>query len=341
MAAARAASLLGPQPLVACNVYVSAGRPQHADLLLRLLSNAQGQCHSLRAVNATEKIVVVHAYADGPYDRSSFHLAGQPDPVVAVASELAKGAIQGLLATPPCEEEDQDASRHPFVGMVDHVAVMPLDETNHTVHSDMGGDSYKPTGWAARRIGSVLDQLGVEVHYYGDAHPEGTPLATVRREQTSFFRSGGLGDSSPSNSRVGVSTVGAPPSFVENFNVRLRTDFRQTARSLTWALRGRNGGLQGVEALTLPYTEGRYEVACNLLRPDVVSVKAIEAKVNEWASQTMKASPSHTLVEKAYRVGTTVEQCLEALSLSDSLESATEYDDAVMERFRGYIMNEG
>jgi hypothetical protein len=262
-------------------------------------------------------------------------LAGQPYPIVAVASKwLAKGAIQDLLATLPCYQQHQDASRrHPFIRIVNHVVIMPVDETNHTVHYWYG--------WAARRIGSVLDQLGVEVQYYGDAHPEGTPLATVRREQTSFFRSGGLGDSSPSNSRVGVSTVGAPPSFVENFNVRLRTDFRQTARSLTWALRGRNGGLQGVEALTLPYTEGRYEVACNLLRPDVVSVKAIEAKVNEWASQTMKASPSHTLVEKAYRVGTTVEQCLEALSLSDSLESATEYDDAVMERFRGYIMNEG
>jgi hypothetical protein len=99
--------------------------------------------------------------------------------------------------------------------------------------------------------------------------------------------------------------------------------------------------LAGVEALTLPYTEGRYEVACNLLRPDVGSAEVIKAKVNEWASQTMKASPSHKLVEKAYRVGTTVDQCLEAVSLSDSLESVTEYDDAVMERFRGYILNEG
>ena len=41
VAAARAMSMLSPQPLIACNVYVSAGRPQHADLLLRLLSNAQ------------------------------------------------------------------------------------------------------------------------------------------------------------------------------------------------------------------------------------------------------------------------------------------------------------
>jgi len=41
MVAVRALSKMSPQPLVACNVYVSSGRPQHADLLLRLLSNAQ------------------------------------------------------------------------------------------------------------------------------------------------------------------------------------------------------------------------------------------------------------------------------------------------------------
>jgi hypothetical protein len=57
-----------PQPLVVCSVYASMGWLQHADLLLRLFSNAQGQCHSLHAVDASEKIAIVHAYADGPYD---------------------------------------------------------------------------------------------------------------------------------------------------------------------------------------------------------------------------------------------------------------------------------
>jgi glutamate formiminotransferase len=272
-------------------------------------------------------------------------LAGQPNPVVAVASELAKRAIQGLLATPPRDEQKDDASRHPFVGIVDHVAVMPLDEKKYddaTLLRDENDTLYlgNATGWAARRIGKVLEQLGVEVHYYGDAHPDGTPLATVRREQTSFFRSGGLGESTPNSSRVGVATVGAPPTFVENYNVRLRSEFRQTALLLTRALRERDGGLPGVEALTLPYGKGRFEVACNLLRPDVGSVEAIESRVNQWESETMKARPSDQLVEKAYRVGTTIDQCLEAISLSDSLERATEYDDTVMERFQGYILNE-
>ena len=293
---------------------------------------------------------MVHAYADGPYDRSSFHLAGGPTLVATLASEIAKGAIQGLLVTP--QSNDEDSSRHPFVGLVDHVAVMPLNssasESEMMLNSekdDEEGTYHKPTGWAARRIGAALDQLGVEVYYYGDAHPNGIPLATVRKERTSFFRSGGLSDnvkdeepSSP-GSRAGVATVGAPSTFVENFNIRLRCD-RDTARSLTRTLRERDGGLLGVEALTLPYTDGRFEVACNLLRPDVGSSEALEARLNQWATEKIKElalDSKHDLVERAYRVGTTVDQCIEAISLSGSVQSATEYDDAVMERLRGYL----
>jgi hypothetical protein len=94
------------------------------------LSNAQGQCRSLCTVDASEEIAIVHAYADGPYNQSSFHLTGQPNHVAAVASELEKGAIQGLMATPPCDEQKDDASHHPFVVIINHVVVMPLKEEN-------------------------------------------------------------------------------------------------------------------------------------------------------------------------------------------------------------------
>lgn len=115
---------------------MSVGHPQHASLLLRLLLNAQRQCRSLRAVNTTETIVVVHVCPAEAYDRSSFQLAGQQYPIVAVASMwLAKGAIQDLLPTLPRYQQHQVASRRrPFIRIVDHVAIMPVDETNHTVH---------------------------------------------------------------------------------------------------------------------------------------------------------------------------------------------------------------
>jgi hypothetical protein len=43
---------------------------------------------------------------------------------------------------------------------------------------------------------------------------------------------------------------------------------------------------------------------------------------------------------KAYCVGTTVDQCLEAIALSDSLESAIAYDDTIMERFQDTFLNQ-
>lgn len=339
---------------VACNVYVSAGRRQSADLLLRLLERAQGQCHNLRAIHPQHQIAVVHAFADGPYDRSSFHLAGGASSVATVATDLAKGAIEGLMATPRLV--GQEASRHPFVGLVDHVSVMPLPSTITGTEqvSSIDDKNQKekdtfvpatPSGEAARRIGKELKEAGVQVYYYGGAHPQGTPLATVRREQTAFFKSGGLEEeetSSVESHRKGVATVGAPSTFVENYNVRLTIHCDvDMARSLTRTLRERNGGLTGVEALTLPYSKGRFEIACNLLRPDVGSSDAIDACVETWAQDFLKVLPSYQdqsdLVETAYRVGTTAEQCLEALSKSESLELISIHDEAVTERFKGYL----
>jgi hypothetical protein len=94
-------------------------------------------------------------------------LEGQPNPVVAVASELEKGATQGLMATPPCDEQKDDASRCPFVGIVDHVVVMPLEEENinPTLLRDESGmyQLSKPAAWVACRVEKVSDQLGVGV----------------------------------------------------------------------------------------------------------------------------------------------------------------------------------
>ena len=132
---------------------------------------------------------------------------------------------------------------------------------------------------------------------------------------------------------IGIATVGAPPTFVENFNIRLRS-VKETARSLTRTLRERDGGLPGVEALTLPYGEGRYEVACNLLRPQEGSSEAITAKAKEWQS---KVGRSDVVVEKSYRVGKTADQCLEAVSFSDTNGTAREYDQAVLQRLREYL----
>ena len=270
-------------------------------------------------------------------------MAGRPLHVANVATTLAEKAIQGLLLFPQDDETRIEQSRHPFVGLVDHIAVMSLAEGDighvfpSTIHSNT------PHGITAEYIGNQLKETGVDVHFYGNACLDGTSLADVRRQRTNFFHSGGLEADKTSQTQQrnlkGVATIGAPPTFVENFNIRLTDKCNQDmARSLTKALRERDGGLLGVEGLTLPYSNNRYEIACNLLQPDVGSAEAIMERTQDWAQKQLQSSPfqhMEDLVEIGYRVGTTSEQCLRVLSLSS--EGLEEHDNHVVARLKGFL----
>lgn len=299
----------------------------------------QTQCQDLR--KNQERVALIHAFADGPYNRSSFHLAGDAKPVSYVAARIALKAIQGLEAMENPHDEDQ--ARHPFAGMVDHVSVMPLVGTDNPTPAPHGHETAfqpaTPSGQAARSIGRCLSNAGVQVFYYGTAHPDNTPLARVRREKTNFFDS--VDKSAPLSSK-GTATVGAPFAFVENFNVRLTSKCGfPLAKQLTKTLRERDGGLRGVEALTLPYSDGRHEIACNLLCPHEVSSKAIEAKTNEWAKNQMGTSSFRSMddiIETAYRVGTTAKQCESVLELYDSPGKISEHDQRVSDLLSGYLL---
>ena len=87
-------------PIVACNIYITAAA-SHASTLLSLLRRAQDHCRDLRLASQQNKrvdtsVAIVHAYADIPYDRSSFHLAGNADCVADVASRLICNALDEI-----------------------------------------------------------------------------------------------------------------------------------------------------------------------------------------------------------------------------------------------------
>mmetsp|Transcript_16825 Transcript_16825/g.31155 ORF Transcript_16825/g.31155 Transcript_16825/m.31155 type:complete len:338 (+) Transcript_16825:66-1079(+) len=326
---------------VACNVYVSAGLPQYADVLMRLLLETQDQCCRINSRMRQEKnhavIMLVHAFSDGPYDRSSFHIAGTPHLVADVASRLAKNAIQTLeqeKLTSLCDMSG-GVTAHPTVGLVDHVSVLPLPGTDK--HHDQGGinqnfglvaSTTSETGKVARQIGDALEVLGVDVLYYGNAHPSQKPLADVRRESTQFFNT-----SNTHKQDKGKATVGAPEFFTENYNIRLRPGTpKKIAHSLTKHVRERDGGLRFVEALTLPYSQERYEVACNLLNTDVTSMRDIEARLKTWEHA------AGDWIETSYRVGTTVQMNLDALAGAQTKMGEESYNQLVRERFHSRIM---
>jgi len=121
---------------------------------------------------------------------------------------------------------------------------------------------------------------------------------------------------------VGVCCVGAGP-LVLNYNIRLKTTQRSVAVAAAKAVRarkpGRNStdvsqrgeegeeGLAFVEALALEHQGGLYEVACNLLNPDVTTPQMVLERV------ASVAKAFGVEVDEAYTIGLTSEQICEML----------------------------
>jgi len=285
-------------------------------------------------------------------ERSTCRMFTYYSQVSEVTSRLICGALEEIELNGEHGSIKRDA-RHPFVGLVDHVSVMPV------MNSSQPCDSFarEAAVLAAREIGAEMSQANlVNVHYYGAACPDNTPLATVRRKNTAFFSSGGAvqaksyrtqpdpgGDSSLRNSAIkGDSIVGVPQHFVENFNIRLTGNVNfQMARTLTEHLRGRNNGVAGVEALTLPYIRNEekvYEVACNLTNPSKGNADDVKSYVVEWVETQKEAFGKmegyEFFVEDAYRVGTTEHQCREVLFGNKTTKDWQDHDTGVHDHFR-------
>ena len=327
--------------------------------LLSLLHRAQDHCRELRRASQHNKrddtttkqhaVAIVHAYADIPYDRSSFHLAGNPDCVADVASRLICNALDEI-------DLDIGNNSHPTIGVVDHISAMKV-----------GKCKDETAAATAKQIGNNISKTNlVNLHYYGSACPNNTSLATVRR-RTSFFDSGGAiekydkhieqEDTTTKRAAIGSCTIGTPANFVENYNIRLTSNISfEQAKTLTQFVRGRNMetkgyGVLGVEALTLPYVRDKskvYEVACNLTNPKEGSAEKVHAQLEKWIDkqrQELCESNSSTdtskydynyFVEEAYRVGTTENQCMDVLSKDEI--SLDDHDKDVYNKFQYLLL---
>ena len=275
-----------------------------------------------------------------------------PDCVADVASRLICNAL---------DEIDLNISNnsHPTIGVVDHVSVMKMGKKC----------DEETAATAAKQIGNNISKTKlVNLHYYGNACPNNTSLATVRR-RTSFFNSGGAIDkddkhntehedtTSTKRAAKGSCTIGTPTNFVENYNIRLTSNIPfEQAKALTQFVRGRNietkgYGVLGVEALTLPYVREKskvYEVACNLTNPKEGSVEKVQEQLEKWIDKQQQElyetdSTADTskydynyFVEKAYRVGTTENQCIDVLSKDDI--SLDDHDKGVYNKFQHLLL---
>jgi hypothetical protein len=107
------------------------------------------------------------------------------------------------------------------------------------------------------------------------------------------------------------------------------------AQELAKRIREKDGGLKGVEALVLPYSFGRWEVACNLLKLNETKATDIEKVVDAWAEEH---EDCEGLVEEMYQPGTTEDICLWALrATTESINDRNIYDGDTQSALQYYF----
>jgi glutamate formiminotransferase len=226
-------------------------------------------------LSAEPGVRLLDVSSDPDHHRSVLTVAGEPEPLVSGLFSLVRAAAAAI-------DLRHHAGAHPRVGAVDVVPFVPL-----------GGTAMGDAVEAAERLGrTVGERLEIPVFLYGEATP-----GASRRVPADVRRLGlaGLGaaldagaiepDYGPSrlHPMAGAILIGAR-TFLVAFNVWLRSDDVRVARAVARAIRERDGGLPGVQALGL-YLESRRQaqVSINLLRPAETSLHTVFERVREEA----------------------------------------------------------
>ncbi len=213
---------------------------------------------------------VLDVHRDADHNRSVFTVVADADNLV---DALAAAISVAVARIDLCRHEGV----HPRVGAADVVPLVRFDP-----------EDDRPER-AARALARRIAMLGVPALGYGD-------LADGRRP--AFFRQGGTerlaerleaGEIEPLagpgqlHPAAGAVLIGVRPPLVA-FNIDLETDDVGVAREIAAAIRERDGGLAGVQALGLR-AGGRAQVSTNLIDIEATTLSAIVAAVDRLAAE--------------------------------------------------------
>ena len=221
------------------------------------------------AIDGHARVLDVHA--DSDHNRSVFTCVGDPD-----------GLVSGLAAAVAVAADRIDLRRHegvhPRVGAADVVPFVRFQP----------GDPAPER--AARELGERIGASGIPVFGYADLGGGLRPA---------FFRAGGTAglqgrvdaaEAAPLwgpmrlHPSAGAVLVGVRPPLVA-FNVDLETSDVEVARAIATAIRERDGGLAGVQALGLGLRRsGRAQVSMNLIDVAATPLHRVVAEVARLAA---------------------------------------------------------
>jgi glutamate formiminotransferase len=218
--------------------------------------------------DAGARVLDVHADAD--HNRSVFTVVADPE-------RLVEGLAAAIAVAVARIDLRSHEGVHPRVGAADVVPIVRFRD-----------DDERPAA-AARALSRRIAMLGVPAIGYGELGGGLRPAA---------FRQGGpgrldermaAGEVTPLagpdrvHASAGAVLLGVRAPLVA-FNVDLESDDVAAAREIAAAVRERDGGLAGVQALGLN-TRGGAQVSTNLIDIDATPLAAVVAEIERLAAE--------------------------------------------------------
>ena len=227
-----------------CETNVSEGRRR--EVVERLVE----------AVRSVEGVRVSDWSMDADHNRAVITYLGPPEAVLKAAKALTARALEEI-------DMREHAGEHPRQGAVDVVPFIPIREV-----------STERAVEIARAFGAWLGAQGVPVYYYEDAatRPERQSLPKIRKGEyealeTKLADPEWAPDEGPAefNAKAGATVTGARFPLIA-FNVNLRTDDVEIAKTIARAVRHINGGFKAVRGMGFALEEkGMVQVSMNLV----------------------------------------------------------------------------
>ena len=174
---------------------------------------------------------------------------------------------------------------HPRLGALDVLPFVPL-----------GTSTLEDCAALARLAGQRMNQeLGIPIYFYGAAatRPDRVALEDVRRGQFEGLREASISDARKSpdlggpglHPTAGAVIVGARKILIA-YNINLKSQNLELAKSIASRIRTSNGGLPAVKALGLPLISRKLvQVSLNLTDFEQTPLHVVYAEVQRMAAE--------------------------------------------------------
>lgn len=229
-------------------------------------------------ITAVPGTILLHRTSDRDHNRSVLTFAGNAEAVLEAAVRAAATSAELI-------DLNRHRGVHPRVGALDVLPFVPLT-----------GATMKDCIDLAHRAGErIWSELGIPVYFYERAaiRPDRVKLENIRSGQFEGLREQSLSDpmrrpdiGGPGlHPSAGAVIVGARKILIA-FNINLRSEDLEFARTIAKRIRSSSGGLPEVKALGLPLlSRGLVQVSMNLTDFEVTPPHVVYDEVDRICAE--------------------------------------------------------